>query len=144
MSNRDPEKNAQIMIDALLQSGERGLLLTGWGGLENSSLPDNIFKIKSCPHSWLFPRMKAIVHHDGAGTTAAAFHSGKPQIVVPFFADQPFWGRMTQKLGVGVKPIPNKTISPELLASAIEQVSNSHEIQQNATELGRKFGERMV
>jgi sterol 3beta-glucosyltransferase len=84
-------------------------------------------------------RMKAIVHHGGAGTTAAAFRAGKPQIIVPFFADQPFWGRMTQKLGVGVKPIPNKIISSELLASAIKQVSNNHEIQQNATELGEKI-----
>ncbi len=138
MANRNPERNTQIVLDALERSGERGLLSTGWGGLQNVTFSDNFFKIESCPHSWLFPRMKAIVHHGGAGTTAAAFRAGKPQIVVPFFADQPFWGRMTQKLGVGVKPIPNKIISSELLASAIQHVSNSHEIQQNATELGEK------
>ena len=137
MANRDPEKNTQIVVDALVRSGERGLLSTGWGGLQNRSLPDTIFKIESCPHSWLFPRMKAIVHHGGAGTTAAAFRAGRPQIVVPFFADQPFWGKLTNQLGVGVKPLPNKTITVESLASAIQQVASHPEMQQKAIELGQ-------
>lgn len=137
MANRDPEKNTQMMIDALVHSGERGLLSTGWGGLQSRSLPDTIFKIEACPHSWLFPRMKAIVHHGGAGTTAAAFRSGRPQIVVPFFADQPFWGKLTNQLGVGVKPLPNKTITVESLTSAIEQVASKPEIQQKAMDLGQ-------
>jgi UDP:flavonoid glycosyltransferase YjiC (YdhE family) len=139
MASRNPEKNTQIMLEALVQSGERGLLLTGWGGLQDTALPDNVFKIQSCPHSWLFPRVKAIVHHGGAGTTAAAFRAGKPQVVVPFFADQPFWGKITQKLGVGVKPLPNKTVSSESLASAIRQVSSNAKMQQTAKELGEKI-----
>ncbi|MEZ4730795.1 MAG: glycosyltransferase [Caldilineaceae bacterium] len=137
MANRDPEKNTQMMIDALVHSGERGLLSTGWGGLQSRSLPDTIFKLESCPHSWLFPRMKAIVHHGGAGTTAAAFRAGRPQIVVPFFADQPFWGKLINQLGVGVKPLPNKTITVESLTSAIEQVASKPEIQQKAMDSGQ-------
>ena len=137
MANRDAEKNTQIMVEALVRSGERGLLSTGWGGLQNMSMPDNIFKIASCPHSWLFPHMKAIVHHGGAGTTAAAFRAGRPQIVVPFFADQPFWGRMTQQLGVGIKSLPNKKITAESLAWAIKHVANNQAMQQKAMELGQ-------
>lgn len=139
MANREPEKNTQIMLDALIHSGERGLLVTGWGGLQDISLPDKIFKLESCPHSWLFPRVKAIIHHGGAGTTAAAFRAGKPQIVVPFFADQPFWGKMTHQLGVGVKPLLNKTISTESLASAIKQVVTDREMQRKAIELSAKI-----
>ena len=44
------------------------------------------------PHSWLFPRMAAVVHHGGVGTTAAGLAAGVPSIITPFFADQPFWG----------------------------------------------------
>ena len=139
MTNRDPERSTQIMIDALVQSGERGLLLTGWGGLKDVDLPENIIRVASCPHSWLFPRMKAIVHHGGAGTTAAALRAGKPQIVVPFFADQPYWGRLTQKLGVGVGPLPNKEISAESLSAAILRVSSDRAMQKNAAQLGKRI-----
>ncbi|MCP5100297.1 MAG: glycosyltransferase family 1 protein [Chloroflexi bacterium] len=139
VTNRDPKKTTQIMVDALVQSGERGLLLTGWGGHDDVALPDNIFKVTSCPFSWLFPRMKAIVHHGGAGTTADAFRAGKPQIVIPHFSDQPFWGRMTHQLGVGVKPLSNKTVSAESLASAIKQVAHSDGMQQKAAKLGQKI-----
>ena len=139
MTNRDPEKNTNIMIEALVKSGERGLLMSGWGGLQTAELPDNILCIESCPHSWLFPHMKAIVHHGGAGTTAAAFRAGKPQIVVPFFADQPFWGRLTHQLGVGVKPLPNKTITAESLTTAMQHVANDDKMQQTASALGEKI-----
>lgn len=139
MADRDAAKNTRIVVDALIRSGERGILATGWGGLTNTSLPESIFRIESCPHSWLFPQMKTIVHHGGAGTTAAAFRAGKPQIVVPFFADQPFWGNAAHSLGVGAKPLPIKSVSAETLGEAIKHVADNREMQQNATELGRKI-----
>jgi len=82
----------QMILDALRQTGQRGLLLTGWGGIVQTDLPDTVFLLNSVPHSWLFPKMAAIVHHGGAGTTAAALRAGIPSVVVPFFGDQPFWG----------------------------------------------------
>lgn len=139
MAGHDSESNIQIAIDALAQSGERGLLLTGWSGFEDTALPGNLFQISSCPFNWLFPRMKAIVHHGGSGTAAYAFYAGKPQIVIPYFSDQPFWGRMVYQHGVGPKSLSSKELSSEILAEAIHQTVNNHEMQHNATKLGEQI-----
>jgi sterol 3beta-glucosyltransferase len=108
MSNRDPETITNIAIAALEKTNQRGIIATGWGGITNVDLPDNIFKIDSVPHDWLFPRCAAVVHHGGAGTTAAGLKAGVPSIIVPFFSDQPFWGYRIADLGVGTEPIEQK------------------------------------
>jgi len=99
MANRNPEEAGKIALEALRISGQRGVLSSGWGGLKTDDLPETVFAISSIPHSWLFPRMRAVVHHGGAGTTAAGLRAGVPSILVPFFGDQPFWGRRVAQLG---------------------------------------------
>jgi UDP:flavonoid glycosyltransferase YjiC (YdhE family) len=136
MSNRDPRATADLVIEALRQSRQRGLVQTGWGGLEQSDLPDWIYMAGSLPHSWLFPRMKAVVHHGGVGTTAAGLRAGVPNLVVPFFGDQPFWGQRVAALGVGPKPIPRKSLTVERLANAIGQMASDQGMQTSAADLG--------
>lgn len=68
---------------------------------------------------WLFQRVSCVVHHGGAGTTAAGIALGKPTVVVPFFGDQPFWGQMIAKAGAGPIPVPFKKMTPESLAASI-------------------------
>lgn len=68
---------------------------------------------------WLFQRVSCVVHHGGAGTTAAGIALGKPTVVVPFFGDQPFWGQMIAKAGAGPVPIPFKKMTSETLAASI-------------------------
>ena len=63
------------------------------------------------PLRWLFPRVAAVVHHGGAGTTSAGLRAGVPSIIVPFFADQPYWGQRIAELGVGPAPIPRKKLN---------------------------------
>src|SRR5690606_29845402 len=72
MVGKDPAARARLILEALAQSGQRGLLASGWGGLTAADLPENVFMIEQAPHSWLFPRVAAVVHHGGAGTTAAS------------------------------------------------------------------------
>jgi len=74
------------------------------------------------PHSWLFPQVAAVVHHGGAGTTAAGLRAGKPTVICPFFGDQPFWGKRIYELKVGAKPIRQKVLIADKLASAINEV----------------------
>lgn len=136
MATRNPEKLTAIALAALEKTRQRGILLTGWSGISNADLPDHILKLEAIPHDWLFPRMKAIVHHGGAGTTAAAFRSGRPAVVVPFFADQPFWGERAAQLGVSPSPIPKQRLSAERLAKGIEAAIANPALQQRASELG--------
>jgi sterol 3beta-glucosyltransferase len=139
MSSRNPQKAANIIVKALELSKQRGVILSGWGGLQKADLPKSVFMIDSVPFSWLFPRVGAVVHHGGAGTTAFGLRAGIPSIVVPFFADQPFWGHLVAKLGVGPEPIPRKKLNAERLAKAIEKTLTDQTMRQRAIDLGSKI-----
>ena len=128
-----------LVVEALQRCGQRGVLATGWDGLVRiDQLPEDIFILESAPHSWLFPQMAAVVHHGGAGTTAAALRAGVPSAVIPHTADQFTWGRRVYELGVGAKPLPRKRLSAEKLAQAID-AALSEEIKRNAKDLGVKI-----
>ena len=139
MANRAPRKTAQLVQEALELSGQRGILAAGWGGLDNANLPDKIFALDSVPHAWLFPRMAAVVHHGGAGTTAAGLRAGVPSILVPHLGDQPFWAKKVTELGVGPQPIPRRKLTSERLAAAITTATSDQNMQANAAALGERI-----
>lgn len=139
MSTRDPEQKTEIALKALSRTGQRGLFVTGWGGLRAAELPGHVLQIEAAPHDWLFPRMGAVVHHGGAGTTAAGLRAGKPTIIIPHFADQPFWGQRVMDLGVSPPPIPQQKLSVDRLAEAISVAMNDESMQQRAVDLGNQI-----
>ena len=139
MSNRNPEQTADLVIQALALANQRAILLSGWNGLQKNNVPDSIYMIDAIPHSWLFPRVSAVVHHGGASTVAAGLRAGVPSIVIPFFGDQPFWGQRIADLGVGTKPIPRKQLTAEKLANAVREVITNQEMRQRAEKLGRQI-----
>jgi sterol 3beta-glucosyltransferase len=139
MTGRNPEQLTEIVLAALKQTRQRGILLTGWGGLSHTDLPDEVFKLESIPHDWLFPQVAAVVHHGGAGTTAAVLRAGVPSIIVPFFGDQPFWGQRVAQLGVGSKPIPKKQLTVERLVATIEMAVSNQEMRDRSAALGQKI-----
>ncbi|XP_031744210.1 sterol 3-beta-glucosyltransferase UGT80A2 isoform X4 [Cucumis sativus] len=117
---QDPEKMTQIIIQALETTKQRGIINEGWGGLGKSAEPkDFLYLLDNCPHDWLFPKCKAVVHHGGAGTTAAGLKAACPTTIVPFFGDQPFWGERVHDRGVGPPPIPVDEFSLQRLVNAI-------------------------
>jgi len=136
MGRKDPARFATIVLDALSESGQRGLLLAGWGGMRPLTIPGTVFTIDSAPHNWLFPRMAAVVHHGGAGTTAEGLRAGVPTVIVPFIVDQPFWGKRVRALGVGPEPIPLRKLTSGKLALAIREAVTSPQMRQNAADLG--------
>lgn len=141
MVDKEPERITEIALEALRLSGQRGILSSGWNGLGSEKLPEKVFKVGSIPHSWLFKRMGAIVHHGGAGTTAAALRSGVPQIITPFFCDQPFWGERVYEMGVGPKSIPYSRLRPEKLAELISTAVNCEKIKMKAGLLGKEIAD---
>lgn len=119
----DPNAMTTLIFDAVKKSGQRALVSKGWGGFGGDDLkvPEGVFMLGNVPHDWLFKHVSCVVHHGGAGTTAAGVAMGKPTIIVPFFGDQPFWGSMVWRAGAGPKPIPNKQLTSENLAAAIHE-----------------------
>jgi len=96
----------------------------------------DVFVFDSIPHDWLFPKVAAIVHHGGAGTTGAAIRAGKPQIICPFVGDQSFWGQRTADLSVAPSPIPQTKLTAERLADAIKYAVTNTSLQQRALSIG--------
>ena len=139
MTGRHMGEVTRLVLAALARSGERGLLLSGWGGLGREDLPERVHVIDSAPFAWLFPRMAAVVHHGGAGTTGAGLRAGVPSVVVPFFGDQFFWGWRVEVLGGGPKPIPFKSLSVESLATAIRESVANQEMRRRAWDLGQRI-----
>jgi len=127
------------VIKSLELSNHRGIIVSGWGGLSQSKLPDNIFLVESVPYNWIFPKVAAVVHHGGAGTTRLAFRCGVPSIVVPFTVEQPFWGRLVARLRVGPSLIPRKRMTADRLVAAITQTVGDREMAKQARELSEKI-----
>jgi sterol 3beta-glucosyltransferase len=119
MSGVDPAATTALVVEAVRLAGVRAVFAAGWGGLEVSSLPDTICGVDQVDHDWLFARVAAVVHHGGAGTTAAALHAGVPAVICPFGVDQPFWGRRVMEIGAGPAPIRQRRLSAPALAAAI-------------------------
>ncbi|MCL4251122.1 MAG: glycosyltransferase [Anaerolineae bacterium] len=136
MSNTDPRGTLRTFVEALKKAGRRGILHSGWAGLQAEDLPDSIYMLDYAPHEWLFPRVAGIVHHGGAGTTASGLRAGVPSTIVAHMGDQPFWGRRVHELGVGPQPIPRHDLSAERLAYAIAQMTTDSAMQARAAALG--------
>ncbi|KAL8952864.1 MAG: hypothetical protein Q9222_001256 [Ikaeria aurantiellina] len=137
----DPNAMTQMIFDAVKKSGQRALVSKGWGGFGADLLevPANVYMLGNVPHDWLFQHVSCVVHHGGAGTTAAGIAAGKPTVVVPFFGDQPFWGAMVAKAGAGPWPIPYKQLTADKLAAAIQDALEPQALQR-ARELGLSIG----
>jgi len=109
---------AKPVLDAVRAAGVRAVVQAGWSGLSAGDHP-GVLDVGAMPHDWLFPRMAAVVHHAGAGTTAAALRAGAPAVPVPVLADQPFWARRLHALGVATAPIPLPRLTADRLAAAL-------------------------
>lgn len=139
MSNRNPQKTLQTMVNALKQSGQRGVIASGWANLSGVALPDTVYMLDSAPHSWLFPRMAGVIHHGGAGTTAAGLRAGVPSGIIPHFSDQPYWGRRVYELGVGAKPVHRSKVSVDNLAAMMYAVATDTRMHDEAARLGERI-----
>jgi UDP:flavonoid glycosyltransferase YjiC (YdhE family) len=139
MTHREPERIREGIEKSLDISGQRAVVVRGWGDLQPRNANDRVFLLDGAPHEWLFPKMAAVVHHGGAGTTAAGLRAGAPAIIVPFFGDQPFWGSRVKSLGVGTQPIPIQKLTGPRLAGAITAAISTQGMQIRAEALGKQL-----
>lgn len=139
MIGHNVEWITQIITEAVRESGRRAVLLSGWAGIGDTELDNNIFRLDAAPHEWLYPRVAAAVHHGGAGTTAASLRAGLPTVIVPHLGDQPFWGRRVCALGAGPEPIPRGKLTASRLAAAIRAATSDDDMRKRAERLGEKI-----
>lgn len=139
MFDGDPIALTELVLSAVQRAGVRVVLSSGWGSLVAGNLPDDVYMVSSVPHEWLFPQMAAVAHHGGAGTTAAGLRAGVPSAVIPYFADQHFWGNRIYGLGVGPRPVARRRLTVDRLTAVLHQVTQNVQIRKRAANVGRKI-----
>jgi UDP:flavonoid glycosyltransferase YjiC (YdhE family) len=132
-------RNTEIITKAVAQWGGRVVIGKGWGGVEAEHLPESIFVMDRAPHTELFKYVKAVVHHGGAGTTQTGLEAGKPTFAVPQFFDQPYWGKLIYELGCGPPPVRIKKLTPQILATALDDLSNTPSFAREAEAIAEKM-----
>ena len=111
----------ELAVEALARAGGRGLLAMGWGRWRGGALSGDVLALDDVPHDWLFRQVAAVVHHGGAGTTAAALRAGRPSVAVPFLHDHGFFARQVWRRGLGPRPVPAARATVARLREAIER-----------------------
>lgn len=140
MTSGDMGEALSIVLKALARTGMRAVLSAGWGGLDAATLPPSVHVLRTfVSHRWLFGQVAAVVHHGGAGTTAAALMAGRPTLAVPFGSDQYFWGDRIKALGCGPKPIPRVRLTVKRLAAALDAMAHDASYAENARRIGARM-----
>ena len=131
--------NARL-LDALVEAttGRRVLFHSGWSGIDPEALPDNFLAIGDTPHDWLFPRVAAVIHHGGSGTSHSAARAGVPSIVTPFAGDQFFWAERLRLVGVAPPAVDGRRPKAETFAGALHVVAAAP-MRSRARELGERM-----
>ncbi|MCC6613031.1 MAG: glycosyltransferase family 1 protein [Anaerolineae bacterium] len=137
----DPAALTRTLLDAVARCGCRAVISSGWAQIAADDLPGTIYGLDYAPYEWLFPRMSAVVHHGGSGTTGLALRGGVPSMVVAFGADQPYWGQRTAALGAGVAPLSMKTLTADALANSIQHLLADETIRARAAQIGAALRE---
>lgn len=135
-----PAETARMVHDAVRATGRRAILCGGWAGLGGLELTSEVLGIDEAPHVMLFPRVAVVVHHGGAGTTAAALRAGVPQVVIAHLGDQFYHGQRVQQLGIG-RCIPRHRLSESRLAAAIREVLAEPGINARARDIADQLRE---
>ncbi len=154
----NPKEIADIIMMAAAKVQCRIVVQSGWSKIDVSAslkaedLPISseiyfrgplCFNVGSCPHDWLMPYCCAVVHHGGAGTTAAGLAHGLPTFVCPFFADQFLWADAVHKAAVGPKSCPVKDLDEEILVAALKDLRKptmQHNAKKLAAEMAKEDG----
>ncbi|MFG3551810.1 glycosyltransferase [Streptomyces sp. NPDC047725] len=129
------ERLSELVAAAARRARVRAVVQAGWADL--SGCGSDILVVGDVPHDWLFRRVAAVVHHAGAGTTAAGLRAGVPAVPVPVMADQPFWVSRLCELGVAPRPVPFQDLTAEALGDAITACLSEPAHRRRAAELAR-------
>ncbi|MFJ1975407.1 glycosyltransferase [Streptomyces sp. NPDC087903] len=132
MKSADPEATDHLVRSALKRAGLRGVLAA-----DPATSEDGLLAVSDTPHDWLFPRMAAVVHHGGAGTTATALRAAVPSLICPFFGDQAYWAARVHQLGAGPQPLPFRQLTVPTLAERLRQLTQNPRYTNTSRQLAR-------
>lgn len=136
MVGLDAARLTDIVRTAAARCGRRVVLQAGWAGLGQGVIDRDVLVVDFVPHEWLFARAACVVHHGGAGTTAAALRAGAPQLITHHLGDQLFWSRHARRLGVSAAGTAHRKLSADWLAGALRRTLSDAALARRAARLG--------
>lgn len=132
-------ERGRLIVEVVERAGIRAVVAAGWGGLSLRERSTGVFALDEAPHDHLFPRLSAVVHHGGAGTTAAGLRAGRPTQVCPVLGDQAFWGERVASLNAGPRPVPLHRLTAEVLADRLRQLVFDPRYGRHAAAVGARL-----
>lgn len=132
-------ERGRLITEAVERAGIRAIVAAGWGGLSLQENSPGILRLDEAPHEHLFPRVDAVVHHGGAGTTAAGLRAGRPTLVCPVLGDQAFWGQRVASLGAGPDPVPLRKLTVQMLADRLRQLVDDPRFARHAAGVAERL-----
>jgi len=144
MTVLEPAALAAIVLPAVREAGVRAVLQLGWSGAagadSGAGSSASVHYLDAAPHAKLFPLVAAVVHHGGAGTTAAGLSAGRPTLICPIGADQYMWGaRVHRELGCGPAPVELVRLTPARLAARLRELVGDAGFRTRAAELAARI-----
>jgi vancomycin aglycone glucosyltransferase len=137
MPHDDPATRSTVIAEACAALSCRAIVGAGWAGLGAGASP-RVHGVGPVNHRLLFDRVAAVVHHGGAGTTAAAARAGVPQVIAPHIFDQFYWASRVEALGLGPAPLP-KHFGPVALVRALRAALEDRAMREKAQRMGRRL-----
>ena len=141
MAADDPDRQTRVLVESARMAGCRAIIQTFGPRLEPQALDDGVFMAGYLPHEKLMPRVSLVVHHGGAGTTAAVLRAGVPSVFVPHgvLFDQYYFGILARELGVSGGSILLQDLTAERLGEAIALTRSTPTIRDGAARLSDKI-----
>lgn len=120
MGGTGTQRIESLLLSGLQANGRRCLIAAGWAGLGKQELPSGWRSVSAAPHAQLFPRMAAVIHHGGSGTTAQALRAGVPQVLLPLILDQYHHAHRLHLAGLIPKAVSMEDINARQLSQSVE------------------------
>ncbi len=127
------------VVSSVRANGQRIFLGVSPEALDADLKGTDVFAAEGIPHRWLFPQMRYILHHGGAGTTGAAATAGVPSTAIPFSADQAFWARQIHRRGVGPAAPSVRRLTHDRLGAILQDALANPTYVRRARVLGEQL-----
>ena len=133
----DPASLTEVVVKALRSVGRRGVLLTGWGAIQERRLGEDMYVTQALPHDYIFPRSAGVIHPAGAGSSAVSLRFGIPTVVMPMFSDQFFWARRLNGLALTPPPVAWRGLTADKLAATLDHALHDIALRQRLASVSR-------